>query len=85
MTDFCNIPEGFAANAAVRVEPIPESITQGLQNFFALSDEQREKIGANGRQLVEERFTWDSIGRQMKAVYEWCINGGDAPECMRFR
>jgi poly(glycerol-phosphate) alpha-glucosyltransferase len=84
MTEFCNIPEGFAAQAAIRVEPRPESIAEGLESFFSLADEERGAIGECGRRLVEERFTWDSIARQMKAVYEWCLTGKNPPSCMRF-
>ncbi len=84
MTDFCNIPEGFEAEAAIRIQPDPESIAAGLNRLFAMSDERLSEMGSNGRTLVEEKFTWDNIAKQMKSVYEWCVNGGEPPNCMRF-
>jgi poly(glycerol-phosphate) alpha-glucosyltransferase len=33
MTPECNLPEGFAANAAIRIETNPESIAQGLSEL----------------------------------------------------
>jgi len=81
MTDFCNLPEGFAANAAIRVEPDADSIFQGLEKLTGLSDEGRGDMGTQGRTLVEEKFAWDKIARDMKAVYEWCL-GGEKPACI---
>ena len=78
MTDFCNIPEGFAAGAALRIGPNAESIAQGLAQLEAISEADRSAMGAKGRRLVEQNFTWDKIARDMKAVYEWCL-GGDKP------
>jgi poly(glycerol-phosphate) alpha-glucosyltransferase len=40
-------------------------------------------MGERGRRLVEERFSWAKIARQMKAVYEWVLGGGPRPECVR--
>lgn len=34
MTPECNLPEGFAANAALRIETNPESIARGLHELF---------------------------------------------------
>jgi len=84
MTDFCNIPEGFAAGAALEIEPNPESITQGLVQLGSMSDADLSTMGANGRTLVEQNFTWDKIARDMKAVYEWCL-GGEKPTCIHDR
>ena len=83
MTEFCNIPEGFESKSAIPIEPNPESIASGLNRLFSLSDEELSLIGGNGRQLVEEKFTWDSIALQMKSVYEWCLNGGSVPPCIQ--
>ena len=84
MTDFCNLPEGFDAGAAIRVEPDPESIAAGLVHLAGLGDEALAAIGCKGRVLAEENFSWASIAERMARVYEWCLNGGDAPECVEF-
>ncbi len=84
MTDFCNIPEGFAAEAAIRIEPSAESIFQGLEKLAALPDAQRIALGGRGRKLVEEKFTWLRVAESMKRVYEWCLTGTNPPGCMEF-
>jgi len=82
MTPQCNLPEGFAAGAAVQVDPEPASIAAGLRELFRMSDAERHAIGERGRRLVEERFSWPKIAQQMKAVYEWVLGGGPRPECV---
>lgn len=84
ITEFCNLPEGFEAKAAIRVEPVVESITQGLNELMNMTGEEREIMAANGRELVEQKFTWSKIAEEMKQVYEWCIAGGKAPKCVEF-
>ena len=79
MTPQCNIPEGFTAQAAVRIEPTAQSIAQGLRELFAAPDASLRTMGANGRKLVTEQFTWPKIAQQMKAVYDWVLGGGSPP------
>ncbi|MEN7972435.1 MAG: glycosyltransferase [Verrucomicrobiota bacterium] len=84
MTDFCNIPEGFGANAAIRIEPDSESIADGLLMLMDMADDNLETMGLNGRKLVEQEFTWSGIAEKMQQVYDWCLTGTNPPECMEF-
>jgi len=79
MTPECNLPEGFAADAAIRIETDAESIALGLDALFTMSDEDRCSMGQRGRVLVKERFTWQTVARQMREVYDWMLGGGEAP------
>jgi poly(glycerol-phosphate) alpha-glucosyltransferase len=89
MTDECNLPEGFAANAALRIGTDVDSIAEGLRELFSLPTTDNGQpttslayLGDNGVQLVSERFTWQMIAAQMKEVYEWVIGGGTPPSCV---
>jgi glycosyltransferase involved in cell wall biosynthesis len=82
MTPECNIPEGFAANAALKVETSSDKIAEGIRQLISLSSSERQAIGRNGRQLVDDRFNWRTVARQMKSVYSWLLNGGPMPECV---
>jgi len=79
MTPECNLPEGFAADAALRIETGAESIAQGLDTLFRMSHADLELMGARGRTLVEERFTWKTVAAQMREVYDWMLGGGATP------
>jgi poly(glycerol-phosphate) alpha-glucosyltransferase len=80
MTEACNLPEGFAANAALRIEPSAESIARGLDALFQASISDLQSTGSRGRALVAERFAWPKIATEMKSVYEWLLGGGTAPD-----
>jgi poly(glycerol-phosphate) alpha-glucosyltransferase len=82
MTPQCNLPEGFASGAAVRVEAEADSIASGLIGFLALADHERKAMGARGRQLVEDKFAWARIAEQMLSVYRWVLGGGAKPGCV---
>ena len=98
MTPECNLPEGFAADAAVRIgaEDAKKAesgklkaescgnIEGGLHALFEMSDADRAAMGERGRKLVEERFTWPKVAGQMKEVYEWVLGGGAKPEGVSF-
>jgi poly(glycerol-phosphate) alpha-glucosyltransferase len=79
MTPECNLPEGFAADAAIRIETDAESIALGLAALFTMSNEDRCSMGQRGRVLVTERFTWQTVARQMCEVYDWMLGGGAPP------
>jgi poly(glycerol-phosphate) alpha-glucosyltransferase len=79
MTPQCNIPEGFAADAAIRVEPEAHDIGRGLLELFQMADEKREEMGRRGTELVKKQFTWPTIARQMCEVYDWVLGGGNPP------
>ncbi len=79
MTDYCNLPEGFASQAAIRISNDPDEIAAGITKLFRLSNEEREEMGVRGRQLVEDKFSWPVVTRQLLEVYEWLLSGGTAP------
>jgi poly(glycerol-phosphate) alpha-glucosyltransferase len=81
MTEFCNIPEGFEAGAALSIKPNERSVAAGIEHLISMSDLEMLGIGQKGRALVEEKFTWDKIAQDMKEVYEWCL-GGERPKCL---
>lgn len=85
MTPECNLPEGFTAGAALRIETNVESIAQGLRNLFAMSTVECAEMGARGLQLARSRFSWPLIANELKQVYEWMLGGGSAPSCLYLR
>ncbi len=82
MTDHCNLPEGFAAGAAIRIGTEVPGIAGGLRELFQGSPGDLEAMGGAGRTLVEEQFTWPKVAAQMKEVYEWMLGGGTRPGCL---
>ncbi len=84
MTPQCNIPQGFALDAAVRSDPTPESLAEGLRNILGMSASERRAMGQRGLRLVERQFTVARVAADMLEVYKWLLGGGAPPECVKF-
>lgn len=80
MTDACNIPEGFQSGAAACLPLDSDGMVSVLADFLVLDVRSLQEMGAKGQDLVERRFTWDRIGREMLEVYSWVSVGGPAPD-----
>ena len=76
MTRECNLPEGFAVQAALPIDTTVDGIAEGLRTLCSAADSTLLGIGARGRKLVEERFSWENIAVKVKATYEWMLGGG---------
>jgi poly(glycerol-phosphate) alpha-glucosyltransferase len=85
MTAECNLPEGFAAGAAIRIGTTPAEIAAGLKKLTEMSHSDRTIMGGRGHTLVATKFSWPRIGEQMRSVYEWVLGGGTLPEAIRHR
>jgi len=83
MTPECNLPEGFSAEAAVRIGLRSDEIAAGLKQLAEMSDDDRAAMGTRGHTLVATKFSWLRIGEQMRAVYEWVLGSGAPPETIR--
>ncbi len=85
MTPECNLPEGFVAGAAIGIQHGTDTagIEKGLRELLQARAGELEAMGARGRALVEERFTWSQIARTMKSVYDWILGGGPPPDCLQ--
>jgi len=79
MTDHCNLPEGFAADAALRIDTDAASLAEGMRLLLHSPICDLRSLGANGRALVERQFTWPQIAAQLHDVYEWVLGGGQRP------
>jgi glycosyltransferase involved in cell wall biosynthesis len=81
-TSQCNLPEGFTAGAAIRIEPKPESIAEGLDRMSGLADGELSKMGMLGRRLVVERFRWPQVAANINSVHDWILGNRPKPECV---
>ena len=83
MTDYCNLPEGFDAEAAIHIDTEVESMSAGMTKMIGCSDAELKCMGVNGLNLVKDKFTWPTIAAQMGELYQWVRKRspqGDKPE-----
>ena len=85
MTDACNLPEGFAAGAAMRTEAAVDTLAADLCRFCAMSDGERQAMGAKGRELVVADYSWDTITDRYLELYDWLAGrSGATPGFVEF-
>jgi glycosyltransferase involved in cell wall biosynthesis len=64
------------------VRPKVEDLASAIREAIALSETEREAMGARGRLWMERDFSWPSVARRMLSFYEWIVNGGRVPDCV---
>ncbi len=57
-----------------------QPLVGALQKALSINDEERRQMGINGRKLVEENYSIESVAKKMIRLYEWILNGGKKPE-----
>ena len=82
-TAQCNLPEGFAAGAAIKIGCSVEDIADGLKVLFRTQESVLRELGARGRALVARRFAWEKVTRDLSSVYQWMIGAGQKPGCVK--
>jgi poly(glycerol-phosphate) alpha-glucosyltransferase len=82
ITPECNIPEGFHAEAAIRIGTDVDSIAAGINQLVCMHYSERQSMGLRGRELVEKLFSWSKIAGEMHSVYGWILSEGAKPDCI---
>lgn len=64
------------------VAPEQAAITEALREALGTSGARRAAMGARGRTLVRDRYSWDEIARSMRSAYRWLLGAGPQPPCV---
>lgn len=78
MTRACNLPEGFQSGAAKEISTDPEGIAVALSTY--LRSDALVGCGEAGRKLVEDKFTWHTIGHQLDQLHKWLVHRAPMPD-----
>jgi glycosyltransferase involved in cell wall biosynthesis len=69
ISQHCHFPEVGEHGAGIVVANEVEAVAAALDRFVGMDESARAKMGAAGRRLVEERYSWDSIVNQLESAY----------------
>ena len=75
VTQECNMPGVRDAGAGWVISPTVEQVTAALSEMLANSPQRNCQLGANGAALIESRYTWPVVARQMSQIYQWVLGG----------
>lgn len=64
------------------VDNAQEQITDAMMTALSLPEDERIKMGFQGKQLVEKRFSVKKLGEEMHDVYRWILGEGPMPGCV---
>jgi len=74
ITRQCQFPEVAEVEAGLVVNPDPDEIHDALIKVL-LDPEKGRAMGARGRRLVLERYTWDAVAERMAHLYKLVLTG----------
>jgi glycosyltransferase involved in cell wall biosynthesis len=75
ITEQCNLPDVRRFGTGWVVPANAEEITHALNECLRNSREANGRIGECGRELVQRKYGWRSVARQMSEVYRWVQHG----------
>jgi glycosyltransferase involved in cell wall biosynthesis len=64
------------------IEDSGEALGRTLEAALAIAPAALREMGLRGRALVSERYAWEGVALQMKAVYLWICGAGPQPDCI---
>jgi glycosyltransferase involved in cell wall biosynthesis len=75
----CHFPEVSQKQCGWVISPKQGPLEEALHHFFRLPVSDCIPMGQRARELVNQRFRWSVVGRQMGEVYNW-VDGGPKPQ-----
>jgi hypothetical protein len=60
-----------------------DSLVGCLEQALANSPQRLDDMGRAGHAWMQRDFCWQRIGRQFMATYQWLLDGGVPPVCVR--
>ncbi|WP_262148712.1 glycosyltransferase [Chryseobacterium foetidum] len=57
-----------------------DSLRTTLEEFLQKDSSELEQMGKNGRRLVEDKYSIESVGKQFLELYDWIINKTQKPD-----
>lgn len=62
------------------IDPLISCLEEAMENSMG----ELAVMGEKGRVWMEQEFSWNEVGKKMKATYQWITNGGDEPTCVKY-
>ena len=79
LTEGCNMPQVIEHGAGWLVEPTAESIACSIAAFLANSRLENLRMGSRGAELIQARYSWPVVLRQMTELYLWAQDHNRSP------
>jgi glycosyltransferase involved in cell wall biosynthesis len=61
------------------IEDNQQALKITLVEAMRMSSSERKIMGLRGRKLVEAKYSWNLIAKEMASAYQWILTGGEPP------
>ncbi len=65
------------------IELSEQNLIDALLDATSRSREALREMGFRGRDLVQQKYCWESVAQQMTQVYGWLLGNTHLPDCVR--
>jgi glycosyltransferase involved in cell wall biosynthesis len=66
-------------NAGWWIDLSVDALTECLRHALNQESGTLAAMGRRGREWMGREFSWETVGAQMKATYQWIVSGGAKP------
>lgn len=67
-------------NAGSWIDIGVKPLQQTLEKYLHIDISELEKMGRNGRRLIEEKYSIESVGAKFKLLYKWLLTNTEKPD-----
>jgi glycosyltransferase involved in cell wall biosynthesis len=75
LTEQSHMPEVAEYHAGWVIQPQVDDLTCALTAALSASAATTQAIGARGRSLIEQHYSWPSVAARMGEIYRWLVTG----------
>jgi glycosyltransferase involved in cell wall biosynthesis len=61
------------------VDPTVEDLVVCLKQVFQLPPQEFIRMGKNGRKLIEQKYSWTAVAKELIEVYSWMLGSREQP------
>ena len=79
LTKECGLEEYFLDNSTIRINHDYEELSNDIEYFFSLSDENQKIIGRSGKNKVLKNHAWADIALNTYELYRWILEDKNKP------
>ena len=67
-------------NCGLWVDNTEEGLRVGLMEMLGKSESKIKNMGLNGKNLIADKYLWDSTTLKTIDLYKWILHGGSKPD-----
>ena len=59
---------------------VVQTLAETIEQVLSLPEDEIQRMGENGKRLVQEKYQDTQVARMMQQLYDWILTGGTKPK-----